>query len=51
MPECRMRWRLRLDDSAINVVSLRLDLVVVATQGALIGLIVGIMVVTLGIGA
>ncbi len=40
-----------MDNSAINVVGLRLDLVVVATQGAQIGLIVGIMVGTLGIGA
>jgi hypothetical protein len=48
---CCLRWRLRLDDSAINVVGLRLDLVVVATRGALIVLTVGIMVGTLGIGA
>ncbi len=46
-----LHWRLHLDDSAINVVGLRLDLVVVATQGALIGLTVGIMVGPLGIGA
>ncbi len=44
-------WRSRLDDSAINVVGLQLDLVVVATRGALIGLTVGIMVGTLRIGA
>jgi hypothetical protein len=47
----RLRWRLHLDYSAINVVGLRLDSVVVARQGALIDLIVGIMVGTLGIGA
>jgi hypothetical protein len=44
-------WRSRLDDSAINVVGLRLDLVVVATRGALIVLTVGITVGILGIGA
>jgi hypothetical protein len=48
---CCLGWRSCLDDSAINVVSLRLDLVMVATQGALIGLTVGIMVGTLRIGA
>jgi hypothetical protein len=42
---------LRLGSSAINVVSLRLDSVMVATRGALIGLTVGITVGTLGIGA
>ncbi len=47
----RLHWRLHLDDSAINVVGLWLDLVMVATRGALIGLTVGIMVGTLGIGA
>jgi hypothetical protein len=47
---CCLRWHLRLDDSAINVVGLRLDLVVVATRGALIGLTVGITMGTLGIG-
>jgi hypothetical protein len=46
-----LHWRLRLDDSAANVVGLLLDFVMVATQGALIGLIVGISVGTLGIGA
>ncbi len=46
-----LRWRLRLDDSAINVVGLQLDLVMVAMWGALIGLTVGIMVGTLRIGA
>ncbi len=44
-------WCLHLDDSAINVVSLRLDSVMVATRGALTGLTVGITVGTLGIGA
>jgi hypothetical protein len=34
-------WHLHLDDSAINVVSLRLDLVMVATRDGLIGLTVG----------
>jgi hypothetical protein len=48
---CCLHWRLHLDNSAINVVSLQLDLVVVAMRGALIGLTVGIMVGTLGIGA
>ena len=47
----RLRWRLRLDNSAINVVGLRLDSVMVAMRGALIGLTVGIMVGALGIGA
>jgi hypothetical protein len=47
----RLRWRLRLDDSATNVVGLRLDLVMVAMRGALIGLTVGITVALLGIGA
>ncbi len=46
-----LRWRLHLDNSAINVVGLRLDLVMVAMQGALIGVTVGIMVGTLRIGA
>jgi hypothetical protein len=46
-----LNWRSRLDDSAIIVVGLRLDLVVVATQGALIGLTVVITVRVLGIGA
>ncbi len=48
---CCLRWRSRLADSAINVVCLKLDLVVVAMRGALIGLTVGITVGTLGIGA
>ncbi len=46
-----LHWRLHLDDSAINVVGLRLDLVMVATRGALIGVTVGITVGTLRIGA
>jgi hypothetical protein len=48
---CCLRWCPHLDDSAINVVGLRLDSVVVATRGALLGLTVGITVGTLGIGA
>ncbi len=48
---CCLHWHLHLDNSAINVVGLGLDSVVVATRGALIGLTVGIMVGTLGIGA
>jgi hypothetical protein len=48
---CCLHWCLHLDNSAINVVGLRLDSVVVATGGALVGLTVGIMVNTLGIGA
>jgi hypothetical protein len=48
---CCLHWRLRLDNSAINVVGLRLDSVMVAMRGALIGLTVGIMVGALGIGA
>ncbi len=48
---CCLHWRLHLDDSAINVVGLRPDLVVVATRVALIGLTAGIMVDTLEIGA
>jgi hypothetical protein len=48
---CCLHWRSRLDNPAINVVDLQLDLVVVATRGALIGLTVGIAVGTLGIGA
>jgi hypothetical protein len=48
---CRLHWHLHLDDFVINVVGLRLDSVVVAMQGALIGLTVGITVGTLGIGA
>jgi hypothetical protein len=46
-----LHWRSHLDNSAFNVVGLRLDSVMVATQGALIGLTVGIMVGTLRIGA
>ncbi len=46
-----LHWHLRLDASAINVVGLQLDLVMVATWGALIGLTVGIAVGTLGIDA
>jgi hypothetical protein len=37
-------WHLHLDDSAANVVGLLLDLVMVAMQGALISLTVGISV-------
>ncbi len=48
---CCLHWPLHLDDSAINVVSLWLDLVMVARRGALIGLTLGITVGTLGIGA
>ncbi len=46
-----LHWHLRLDDSAAYVVGLLLNLVMVATQGALIGLAVGISVGTLGTGA
>jgi hypothetical protein len=48
---CHLQWRSRLDNSAINVVGLQLDLVMVATRGVLISLTVGITVGTLGIGA
>jgi hypothetical protein len=48
---CCLHWRLHLDNSATNVVSLQLESVMVALQGALIGLPVGISVGTLGIGA
>jgi hypothetical protein len=48
---CRLRWRSCFDNSATNVVGLRLDLVMVATRGALIGLTVGITVGTFMIGA
>ncbi len=48
---CCLRWRLCLDDSATDAVGLRLDLVMVASWGALIGLTVGISVGTLGICA
>jgi hypothetical protein len=48
---CPLHWRLHLDNSAANVVSLLLDLVMVAMRGALIGLTLGISVGTLGNGA
>jgi hypothetical protein len=48
---CCLRWPLHLDNSAANVVGLLLDLVMVAMQGALIGLTVGISVCTFRIGA
>jgi hypothetical protein len=48
---CRLHWRSRLDDSATNVIGLLLDLVMVATWGALIGLTLGISVCILRIGA
>ena len=47
----RLRWHLRLDDSAANVEGLLLDPVMVATRGALIGLTVGMSLGTLEIGA
>ncbi len=47
----RLHWRLRLDDSATDVVSFWLGLVMVALRGALIGVSVGISVGTLGIDA
>jgi hypothetical protein len=47
----RLRWRSHLEDYANNVVGLRLDLVMVATRGALTGLTVGVTVGTLRIGA
>ncbi len=46
-----LHWRLHWDDSATDVVGLRLDLVVHALWGALIGLPVGISVGNLRIGA
>jgi hypothetical protein len=46
-----LHWHSRLDNSAINVVGLWLDLVVVATRGTLTGLTVGIIMGTLGIAA
>ncbi len=46
-----LRWHLHLDNSAANVVGLLLDLVIVATRGALIGLTVGMSVGTLRTGA
>jgi hypothetical protein len=48
---CCLHLCLRLDDSAANVVGLLLGLVMVATQGALIGLTVGISVGNLGTSA
>jgi hypothetical protein len=45
-----LHWRSCLDDSTTNVVDLQLDLVMVASLGALIGLTVGISVGTLRIG-
>ncbi len=47
----RLRWRLHLDDSAANVEGLLLDPVMVAMQGALIGLTVGMSLGALGIDA
>ncbi len=47
---CCLHWRSRLDNSATDVVGLRLDSLV-ASRGALNGLDVGISVGTLGIGA
>jgi hypothetical protein len=44
---CHLRWHLRLSDPAANKVGLLLDLVIVAMQGVLIGLTVGISVGTL----
>ncbi len=44
---CCLCWHSRLDDSAINVVGLRLDSMMAATRGALISLTVGIVVGTL----
>jgi hypothetical protein len=38
-----LRWHLHLDDSAANVVGFLLDLVMVATWGALMGLTVGML--------
>ena len=46
-----LRWHLHLDNSTANVEGLLLDLVMVAMQGALIGLTVGMSLGTLGIGA
>jgi hypothetical protein len=46
-----LRWCLRLDDSAANVEGSLLDLVMVASQGTLIGLTLGMSLDTLGIGA
>jgi hypothetical protein len=44
-------WHSRLDDYAANVEGLLLDPVMVAAQGALVGLTVGMSLDTLGIGA
>jgi hypothetical protein len=46
-----LRWHSRLDDSAANVEGLLLDLVMVAMQGTLISLTVGMSVGTLRIDA
>ncbi len=46
-----LRWHLRLGNFAANVVGLLVDLAMVATQGALIGLTLRISVGTLRIGA
>ncbi len=46
-----LRRHLHLDNSAANVEGLLLDPVMVVTQGVLIGLTVGMSLVTLGIGA
>ncbi len=48
---CYLFWHLRLDNSAAYVVGLLLDLGIVATRGALIGLTLGMSVGTLGNGA
>jgi hypothetical protein len=48
---CHLRWHLCLDNSTTNVVGLRLDLVMIASQSALIGFPIGISVGTLRIGA
>jgi hypothetical protein len=40
----RLQWHLHLDNSAANVVGLRLGLMVVATRGGLMDLTVGISV-------
>jgi hypothetical protein len=48
---CCLRQCLRLDDSAANVVGSLLDLVMVAMQGVLISLTVGISVGTIEIFA
>jgi hypothetical protein len=48
---CCLRWHSRLENSAANVEGLLLDSVMVATQGALIGLTIGMSLETLGIAA